>query len=340
MQSIKLIKLLRALETTEFRRLGKFLRSPYYNYSKPLILLYDNLRPFYPHFDAPKLKQEWIWKKIFPGEVYEPPRFWRLCSKLTLLVERYLATLELDIQKRESRKLLNKALGRRNLFDLYEKETQFLLEENDQSPYRDADYYAERIELENALYFHPMRNRHQSSDQLLGQLANNIDKYFVLAKARLDCVVQNRKNILTTHYSQRFNKAIKQEKAKGFMANNTWDELYSRLQLLIKEPTDEHFLQVKQHYFEKIQQLRRNDQLIFFFTGLNYLIRQLNRGDEQSYVKALDWYKIGLKHQLLVENQRISEVSFGNIISLACHAKEFSWTKQFIKDYQIYLDPT
>lgn len=111
MQEIKLIILLKNLNKEEFRRLGKFLNSPFFNYAIPPIRLYEALKKFYPNFDSPKMTKEYIWKKVHSKEAFQTNKFWQLTSKLTRLVEQFLIHIELDKQPKEKTKIIDTDIG-------------------------------------------------------------------------------------------------------------------------------------------------------------------------------------------------------------------------------------
>ena len=69
MQKTKLLELLQALDKDEFRRLYKFVKSPWFNSNKGVVQLYEYLRPHYPNFDSPKLDKKQIFKKLFPPKL-------------------------------------------------------------------------------------------------------------------------------------------------------------------------------------------------------------------------------------------------------------------------------
>ena len=336
---LKLFQLLRSLNDEEFRRFGKFLRSPLHNHSKPLIRMYDFLKKYYPDFDTPGLYQEKFWKKLFPEEAFEQTKLWRFTSKAIQQVEKFIAIQELEYRPDEEQSLLIKALGRRNLFDRLEKEALRRLREMETSPSRDINYYKQRIELEETLYFHLLKDKYDRTDQLLKALSEDVDRHFALHKLRLNCVLQNRNNIiLNEQYSLRFINAIEAEQTQSFLADNQLAQIYTNLAELQKSGRQEAYLQLKDSFFKHIDLLSSSDLSIIFTAGINYPISKINQGKTAFYKEALDWYKKGIEYRLIFSNNRMSEVTYSNIILLGCREEDFSWTKNFINDYQHFLD--
>ncbi len=338
LKNSRLIRLVAILDGQEFRRLGKFVKSPFYNYSQPVIKMYEHLKGLYPDFEGKGLRQEVVWRKLFPNERFSAPKLWRFMAKMIRLLERFLAVMEIETTEQVEKSLYINALSKRNLYKDFEKETQSLLEEQGAKKYRDLQYYADHIQFLESMYFHPLKDHYQDQEKLLRDLSESIDAYFMLSKLRLNCVLQNRDHILSTQHDLRFMTAIDKALENGLLQDNIWQQLYSLLRRIQAEPSEEHYFQFKDLLFDHIDDLRRTDQLIIFYSGLNYLTHRINRGKTAYYKESLTWYKRGLKSDLLIENERMSEVTYGNIILLGCREGDFDWTRAFIDNYQHYLD--
>lgn len=78
MKQPKLYQLLSTFSKKEIRAFLLFIQSPYFNKSPVLLHLFEAIKPYYPHFDAPRLTKQAIYKKLklsapfnlFFGNVY------------------------------------------------------------------------------------------------------------------------------------------------------------------------------------------------------------------------------------------------------------------------------
>lgn len=86
-----------------------------------------------------------------------------------------------------------------------------------------------------------------------------------------------------------------------------------------------------------IEALERKDQLDILRILLNFMTGQINNGNAKYQSKMFSLYQLGLKHELLIRNRIISEITFLNITIIALQEKEFEWSKNFIISYQQYL---
>ena len=58
MQKSNLIKLLSSLDERDFKLLGKFVASPYFNSNSKLISFYKILKKYYPDFDSIEISNQ------------------------------------------------------------------------------------------------------------------------------------------------------------------------------------------------------------------------------------------------------------------------------------------
>lgn len=326
MRQSKHIQLLKTLTKEEFRRFRKLLQSPFFTTNTNLLALYDTLKKYYPVFDNPKLTKEKIFKQLFPTKAFDDNKMRGLLKEFTRLIEDFLIWQETKTQQNRQGQLL-KAYAKRNLFDRYKRERIRQINTLETKPYRDLEYYEEMIDLEATYFYHPAREKFDQSDNTLARLMEAIDKRFILSKLRYGFEVQNQKRILQKEYDVHFWDLVEAEIAKP--NTNRVIELFSLLVKLFAE-VEGNLTQLEHSFFTHINELRLIDaQLVHGYT-INYLIRKVNLGHTNFSEKALAWYKFGLRHHLLLQNGKISEAAFGNIVIYACREKEFRWAKNFM----------
>ena len=236
MTQIKLQNLLKLLSKEEFSRFGKFLRSPFFNNTKSFLLFYEVLKKQYPIFEEKRWNPQKIWSKVFPNKSYADQKYWRLCSDLSLLLEKYLIQLELEHLEGATNRLLIQSYSRRNAYTFFEKENNKRINYLEALPYRDAEYFGELSKLNFDYYFHVQTQKHTLKDEKLENLMVEIDRHFVLSKLRLSSEFKNRERILKKQYDLHFLEEILKKGSEGFMANNAVFQLYQRLFLLYKNP--------------------------------------------------------------------------------------------------------
>ena len=85
----KLFILLSALTKDEWKSLGLFLRSPYFNTNKQVIALYDFLTKYYPEFDVDKVNGEKVFASVFNGKPFKEGTLRNLYSDAITLIEQF-----------------------------------------------------------------------------------------------------------------------------------------------------------------------------------------------------------------------------------------------------------
>ena len=339
MQHSRLIKLLKLLDAKEFQRLYKYLRSPFFNYSQPAIRFYEAIRRYHPTFESKALQPEIVWQKVHSDKPFQQQPFLRLSSNFAMLVKKYLAHLQLESEEEESQRLYIKALGKRNGYEMFKKETSEALAALEKQPYRDADYFNKKADLHFDFYFHPLTPKHTLEDDELTTLMDSIDKGFALSKFRIGSILKNRENLLKKKYPLLFFDVVEAESKNGLLKSNVLFQLYRLLFEINKlQKGHQSYFRLKKYFLENYEKIKRIDQVIVHSIMINYSVRQINLGDKSFYQDSLELYKFGLNHHLVMEKGKISEAVFGNIVMLGCSANELEWTEDFIDNHQQYLD--
>lgn len=338
MKGGKLFILLKALSRQEFKDLKKVVCSPIYNTNERMLFLYEALKPLYPNFGYVQKEKERLFETVFPGEPFNNYKIHRLFTQMTQVVEEYLLLIELRKNKTHRQKNLLSIYKQRNLNAFFEKECRDLSKKLEKAPSRDMRYYETQVYLNNAIYFHPLHNKYDPKDKSLDRLMEALDQYFMLAKMRYGISLKNRERILAKPGDWRFMEVLEEETSRELMQDNILFQLYHQAFLLLEEKETLDFLAYEQLLFEHINHIQE-DAKILFFTGLNYINRHVNQGTSGFSRKAFDWYRLGLEKGLLIDNGKLNEVTFGNIVTFGCREKEFAWTKAFMNDFGPFLEP-
>jgi hypothetical protein len=333
MHNSKLLKLLKTLSKEEFRLLKKFLRSPFYNYTPQLLELYDILKKYYPDFDSPKLEKEWVFKRLFPDESFKSKKMRHTLSEFTLLVEEFMVAMKLRNDTFLKKKLLTEEYGKRNVYDIFERNTQELIEELENAPVH-IETYGEISALSRKLFFHPLTRKNKLSVPSLNRAMEYLDLDFALQKLFLTTEMKVRENILQEKYQIQFLEEL--------MAQNHEDVGIFKLLMesirLFEKNDEASFLKVKDEFSAHADKLSSDEAAHILTNLLNYTIPKVNSGNSFYLEQLFALYKIGLESKLLIQDDRITDFSYTNIIAVGSGLKEYEWTKQFIEEYEVYLD--
>lgn len=336
---MKLLQLLTSLSKGEMKLLRKAVVSPLYTTNAKVLQLYELLRLQHPSFDASEKGKAKLFKKIFGTTKYNDYKLRRLFSELTRVVENYMIFLDMEVEKIDRQKCLISAYNKRDLYSFFKKETDDLLAKLEDSPYQNADYYSNKIELLKPKYFHPNVNRYDIKDNTLNELSNYLDTFFSLNKAQLAILLKNEEEILNRQHPYTFLATIKKESITGLNKTNVLLHLYLQSFYLLTGKTEIDFSSFEAQLFESFSSFPSIDRQIIFENGLNHILRQNNRGNPyfENHL-VFKWNLFGLKHSIFIENGTMSETTFSNIIITACKIGQYDWVQQFIKDYKSMVD--
>lgn len=340
MKGKKLIQLMQALNEEEMKRLQMFIQSPFHNSSKRLLKVYKILKPAYPEFSDKTLEDLPLYKKLFPKEPFNDYKLRRTLSQFTKLLEQYLLQLELEKEHFTAKKLYVKALSRRNTYTQFVKEVDQLKHLLFQEDFRDEENYFEGIQLDYLYYNHPLTEKYTLSDTSLDRMYQELDLCYVLAKYKYGIGLKNRDRILRKQADMPMHPLVAALVEERELKDNPLFSIYQLVWELLETSEEKAFYAVKAAFFPVMGALSRSDQRNIFLSGLNYTNRQINRGVPGFHRESLEWYKVGLEHDLVIENGKMTGVSFNNICLLGCIVGDFSWTRQFIEEYQASLDPS
>jgi len=336
----KCFKILKTLSPNEFKGLRKAVQSPLLGGSASMAKLYEYICKYYPDFDHEKLKEEHVYALLYPDKEYKEGVLRVKYRQLTKLVEGYLIWIQINSDEFHRRKILKDAFGARKNFDLFKKENDKLNVMLNADPFRDMEYYQEKISLDYAYAFHPLRNRYKGQDSSLEDLLKGVERFALLCKCRVGVALKNDEKIFNRKFELPFIAELKADSRADFRAENPLLNLYINLFALMETQNEQVFYELKELFIGNAKLIRGADQLIIYYLCLNYCVGKATRGDVRFNKEALELYKAGLDFKIVIVNNVMSDITFSNIVNIACHEKDYEWAAQFIEDHKQFLNST
>lgn len=328
MKKTKLLQLLQFLSEEELRQIQKMLKSPYFTSNSNLLTLFKLLRPHHPHFESNRLQKEIIFKKLFPSLPYSDIKLRNLFSELTQLLENFLIEKEVQDNTTQKSKLLLSALYKRKAVNLFEKEVQKIKKKILATPYRDAIFYQDMYELDS-LQLEVMESKDlKLRGETLQEMSIHLDYFYQLSKDRIQFELKRFEDIVSivpsTNNSEKYN-------------TNIISQIYLLFNKLYTEKKENVFYQATDLFFNNLENIRKDVQINFFIYLINFAISQMKIDDKKYNKIALDLYKRGLAHSILIKEAKISSNAFLNIVIMSAREKDFEWTNEFINQNEHYL---
>jgi hypothetical protein len=350
--------LLKEFSDKEIKKMESFLKSPYHNKNNKVILLFSEIRKYYPLFNSRNLTKEKLSKKVNPDIKYNDSTLRNLMSVLLKCIEEFLIMEELNKNKPEKRLMLSKSYLEKNqdiLFEKNSKEISKLLETGG----RDSVYYYNKSLLDVQNLNFNLINKTQKSPKII--LSNqeirisyavNVFIHYITElintyiKIRINETKFNhgkKKNFLQILVEktdlEQLSDLLKSESNEYFIV-----ELYSNLLLAYQNlNSGKNFKKYKDFFFKYINRLSRDEISYHYSMLISYCILSNSLDDSKNNydTELLKIYESFLKGKFYSDNKSnvIDEELYKNILRLAFRLKRFKWALTFITVYSKYLHP-
>ena len=340
MQKNKLIQVIKTLSAEEMRWLSKFVVSPYYNSNQYVVRLFEYLKKLYPAFSEKKLKEELVFAEIFEDEEFDIKRLRVISSRLFAVVEQFLVVENGKEKPLEFQQKLTEEYGKRNLYKYFEKGIHKMANDLQKQPYRDADYFKNRMLLNRWYYEHPTTNRQEPiAQKALTDCMDCLDAYLILSKLELSLGMQSLISVSQKEYSIRLLEEIKEEGARSF-SDIPVVTLYLNNLILLQKEDDAFFEKSKAILLNRASELNEIDRRSIFLLLMNYCAKRIRTGKTEFMQTKFDLRRSALEDGCLIQNNKLSINTFWNLTVEGVRLGEVVWIETFLEDYHKYLNET
>lgn len=333
----KLIEILKSLSEPEFKRLGKFIRSPFYNESVKLIKLYDFFKTNIQ--DLLNVNKEDIGIFIYKGEIDYDTKLRKLLSEFTKILEMFILNIELENNKFSRYNLLLYISNSRNLPKTFDQTILEYRKDNEKISGRDPLYYFRKynIELES---FRFLAGKLKDTETQIRNVSDSADDLFLFEK--LICI----HNITLLHNS--FNKAVKtdlnftveiinhiRQNEDHFSKNKIIIYAYYLSCLMAMNINDTGFYFKYKYFIVKNQKRFSPKELeTFYLIMYSYSIQKVNKGEKEFQKEMMDVFRYIDKNVDSVKYMFGFNIYYLNAINTGMGLNEFDWVEKFIHKYK------
>lgn len=349
MKDRKITRALTRLSIYELNSFRRFLLSPYFNQNEAFVVFFDMLNEaIRADKDPGSVDSREVWTRIYGADTpYNDVKFRKLSSDLFALFEEFIMQKEMEGDGSEKLRLLMKAYINRNLSELYGSLIHHIEFNKKLHQNKNAEHYLNMYNIERAIMdinFHDNTiGRKVEMDKVLNveEMSYNLDVFFIAEKLRSYCT------LLSWNQTFKLNKKIIGIDVILKLAQSPFFKDYPPIAIyylisVIKsqEGNTEDYYKLKDllignlHHFDKKEGKDLLDLVIGYCIGL------ANKSMPEFGGEALEWYKLGLKNDIIIRDEHISPTTFRNIVLYALRQGEYDWAEEFIAEYAQYLDPT
>ncbi len=340
MQGSKLIDVLRTLGNKELKKLELFIRSPFFNTTEEVTLLFQAIKKHAPEFNRTKLEKSAIYKAALGKRPYDEKKLGYWMTDLLKLTERFLAYRQLEERTLQGELYLMQRYADAGLEKHYNSTLNQARKQQDQYPYLDAEHFYREFQLEatNNRYFDQLR-QHRYDDSLQKAI-DSLDRYYLTLKLKYSCEIFNRKNVVAADYEIRLlDEILLYVKDQDLTEAPTVGVYYRILMTLTDSGNEQHFVELKRLLKEHTKVFSPQEARDMYAYAQNYCIKRINSGQSEYFNELFGLYQRALETDTLIVGKHLSPWTYKNIIGAGLRIKEYDWVKNFIHEYKDRIAP-
>lgn len=331
--------LFEALDSQEVLRLGKFLRSPYFNRRKDVIKMHQIFAQESKNGFA-QMTRENLWDRLFPGEPFDRKQLNYRLNFFSERVEQFLAVEEMQNDPAQHQLLRCRAFRRRGLLAHFDTNARQLARAHEAAPFRNAGWWLFAYQLQNEIFSRQVMHR-RGIDASIAETTTALANFFLLENMRWSATAHSLASL-----SRSVPPAVPLAGEVLRIASETSEEQNPALALMFAgrqaqaEPDAEaHFLRLKTGLREHVGLFPPAEARDLYMTAINFAIRRHNRGEQAYTREAFELYREALEKGILLENGQLPKYTFINLLNLAQLLGEHDWSRAFLESGKTILPP-
>jgi len=232
---------------------------------------------------------------------------------------------------------LCKALKKRGLESLFEKDYQRAISTLNAKTDRSAEHYFHHYSLESdAWQLYRAVQRH--SENKLQTMADSFGVYVAINTLRQGCAALAQKTLAENQLKIPYLNETLNLVEQGFFTEIPAVQIYFYCYKTLIQPNDHQtFASIKKH-LNQVSEIFPDDELRdIYVLAINFCIRQLNAGERQYIQEAFNLYRLGLARKVFLENASLSRFTYRNILNLSLALSEWEWSLEYLHEFAQYL---
>ena len=337
MKNSRLSLIFNTFSKKEIRDLRKWLISPAHNQRQDVRDLFEYLAKNIENDNEKALAKERIFKKLFPKEEYDDPRFRQTIHFLAKAVEDFLIYQEMTADEVRATTSLASVFRKRGLEKLFNKTIKNAKDLHEKSPFRNAGFQQHEFNIQLEEYA-AKENKKRTAEMNLQELTNALDVTFIANKLKYSYLMQAHKTVYKTDYDfGTLESILLYVRETPLMKIPAISIYYHGLMAQLKKEEEQHFENLKNEIFKNIQLFPQSEARDIYLMAINYLIGKINSGSATAYRELFELYKHGLQTNVFIESGIISRFTFMNIVNLGLKLNEYEWIESFIEKHKSNL---
>jgi hypothetical protein len=288
---------------------------------------------------AGRFSAEKMCAAAFPDAPFDHRALRHTMTYLLEIVRRFVAVAELETQAEEQHFFMVRGLHNRGLDSLFEKEMTAASENLAISARRDARWQLDSYRLAQQRL--EVSGRNERTGRLdLRPLQNHLTHFYLTEMLRYGCSALTHQGISAQAYDFETLAPALEMAAKLDLAAHPSVAIYYHACLAFQKSDETaHFENWKQVLAENERCFGHEELRSIYFTGINFCVRSINRGQKQYIFECFEIYRAALDRDLLRENGWLTGFTFKNIIRIGTTLGEHVWVADFFEKNKNFLPP-
>ena len=339
MKKSKLISLISTFSYAEWKRLGEFINSPYFNNNELVIKLYKFLDLNKPLFEINKNK---VFEAIFPLQAYDDSKLSYIMSDLLKLSEKFLSVEHFMNDSSQQKRLALMEYSDRGLKKHYHFLHSKASSELD-SQKLGSRYLLDRLLLSEVEISFFTKQKIRRYDPSIQHTYNALNEYYYLQLLKYTCSLLNYSIVVSGDFLiESISRKLIDELIKGSKNYSPLIRVYLCIYQTLSTNEDENgkYFKTLMNLLGESQVLIEKEELreLYLFT-INFCARKTRKGENEYVPIMLKMYDEGIKNNALIENGYLSHWTYTNVVRLGLKEKRYKWVENFINEYKDLLPP-
>lgn len=337
MKNSKLIQVLETLSKIELREFKKYLQSPLHNQRKDVVQLLNSILAK-TSANLPLLSKATLYQSLYPNQPYNPVKFDLVISYLFRLLQNYLAWKNWQADSHMIQFHAGQSFAKRGLKVIAKNTFDKLTKDLAQKPNRNGDYFFKLQQIQ--------WEEHQLSDINSPQdnnekwvMSATLDHWYYIEKLKHYCLLLSYQQVYpSTHQLPAITTILTTLQTSKAIEIPIISVYYHCAKMLKTPANQDNFLTFRDLLFKNQKTLPSSEFRRLLLMSINFCVRQINNGQRNYLAQLLEFYQVGLATNTLLENGKLSRITYHNIVGTGINSDNLPWTKKFIDQYKNLLE--
>lgn len=337
MYKSKVVKLYKTLSKKERKSLLKFANSPVFNQNEDVVQLVQYLNDL-KDINEKNTDRAFLYRKVFKQKHYDESNLRHIASYLFKLIEEMIVFQSQQHTEQLKQIALIKYYRDKSLLNLLEGKIK-KIENAEKTVPKSAEELLVNYNLLNEIALANEKIK-RTNELNFEDILSELDKFYIAEKLKQTSNMLSHAAVFGQSFSYEYMELVfKYVDERKSVLENPAIAIHYYNYFMIKEPDNEshydsylNILLAHKAAFE-VEELKN-----LFVLAINYNLRKANKGGKAYPQRVFDLYKLGLENKALLPYNKLSHVTYKNIINTALYLKENDWALKFIYAYKDHID--